>query len=128
MKKTSKPSKRSGFEDTILEGLDRDGVCYLYEPDKLVYSVERFYIPDLLLNDIYIELKGYFRQDAQRKMKAVKQQHPDKDIRFVFQNANATIQGAKKRKDGSKMTCAEWADLHGFKWANGRIPKTWITE
>lgn len=126
MKKTSK--KRSGFEEQVIDRLDRDGVCYLYEPDKLVYSVERYYIPDLLVNDIYIELKGYFRQDAQRKMRAVQKQHPDKDIRFVFQNSQSTIQGAKKRKDGSKMTCAEWADLYGFKWAHQRIPKEWITE
>jgi len=126
MKQTSKT--RSGFEKQVLDRLDRDGINYLYEPDKLVYSVERYYIPDLLVNDIYIELKGYFRQDAQRKMRAVKKQHPDKEIRFVFQNASSTIQGAKKRKNGSKMTCAEWADLYGFKWANGRIPITWIKE
>ena len=53
---------------------------------------------------MYVEIKGYFRQDAQRKMRAVKKQHPEKDIRF-FSRADATIQGAKKRKDGTKMTC-----------------------
>jgi hypothetical protein len=122
--KTSKT--RSTFEKTVLSELDREGIHYLYEPDKIVYQVERYYVPDLLINDIYIELKGYFREDAQRKMRAVKAQHPDLDIRFVFQNSKATIQGAKKRKDGSKMTCAEWADRYGFIWSHLRVPKEWI--
>lgn len=122
--KTSKT--KSSFEDKILSELDRDNINYLYEPDKITYYVERLYIPDLLINDIYIELKGYLREDDQRKMRAVKAQHPELDIRFVFQNANATIQGAKKRKDGSKMTCGQWADRYGFEWSNQRIPKIWI--
>lgn len=106
--------------------LDGRGVPYMYENEKISYRVERHYIPDLLIGDTYIELKGYFRQDAQRKMKAVKAQHPDKDIRFVFQKADSTIQGAKKRKDGSKMTCAEWADRNGFVWSEDTIPEEWL--
>ena len=114
------------FEERVIGDLNQRGVPYQYEPDKVSYTVERFYIPDLLLGTMYVELKGYFRQDAQRKMKAVKAQHPELDIRFVFQNASATIQGAKKRKDGSKMTCAEWADRNGFVWAEATIPEEWL--
>lgn len=114
------------FEERVIGDLNQRGVPYQYEPDKVAYTVERFYIPDLLLGTMYVELKGYFRQDAQRKMKAVKAQHPELDIRFVFQNASATIQGAKKRKDGSKMTCAEWADRNGFVWAEATIPEEWL--
>ena len=70
---------------------------------------------------------GAARTSAQRKMRAVKKQHPEKDIRFLFQRANATVQGAKKRKDGSKMTCKEWAERYGFKYAEGEeIPNQWI--
>ena len=62
-------------------------------------------------------------------MKAVKAQHSDLYIRFLFQLANSPIQGAKKRKDGSKMTCSEWADRNGFLWAEGeQIPDEWINE
>jgi hypothetical protein len=114
------------FEERVIGDLKDRGVSYQYEPDKVSYTVERFYIPDLLLGTMYVELKGYFRQDAQRKMKAVKAQHPELDIRFVFQNAASTIQGAKKRKDGSKMTCAEWADRNGFVWAEATIPEEWL--
>ena len=114
------------FEARVIEDLDKRGVPYAYEPEKIAYNVERHYIPDLCLDTMIVELKGYFRQDSQRKMKAVKAQYPDRDIRFVFQNANATIQGAKKRKDGSKMTCSEWADRQGFVWAEGTIPEEWL--
>jgi hypothetical protein len=122
------------FEERVISDLNQRGVPHIYEPDKLAYYVERHYVPDLKLgtehqvNAMYVELKGYFRQDAQRKMKAVKAQYPDLDIRFVFQNANATIQGAKKRKDGTKMTCAEWADLQGFTFSEGTIPEEWLNE
>lgn len=116
------------FEKRITNELDKRNVGYLYEPHALPYSVERNYYPDLLIGDIYIELKGFFRQDAQRKMKAVKKQHPDLDIRFVFQRASSPIHGAKKRKDGSKMCCAEWADKYGFMWAEGSVPEEWINE
>jgi len=115
------------FEERVIVDLSNRGVSFEYEPDRITYSVERHYIPDLRLSDtLYVELKGYFRQDAQRKMKAVKEQHPELDIRFVFQNATSTIQGAKKRKDGSKMTCAEWADRNGFVWAEATIPEEWL--
>lgn len=115
------------FEQRVIGKLESDGVSYEYEPHTVPYNVERSYVPDLKIGDTYIELKGYFRQDAQRKMKAIKQQYPDMDIRFLFQRANSPIQGAKKRKDGSKMTCAEWADRYGFIWAEGEtIPKEWI--
>lgn len=114
------------FEQRVMKKLEDKGVSYSYEPHPLPYRVERQYIPDLLINETYIELKGFFRQDAQRKMKAVKAQHPNLDIRFLFQRGNSPIHAAKKRKDGSKMTCAEWADKYGFLWAEGEeIPEEW---
>lgn len=115
------------FEERVIGKLEAQGVEYEYEPHTLQYFVERSYVPDLKIGDVYIEMKGYFRQDAQRKMKAIKAQHPDLDIRFLFQRANSPVQGAKKRKDGSKMTCSEWADRYKFQWAEGEIiPKEWL--
>ena len=115
------------FEQKVMSNLTAQGVEFEFEPHSLPYSVTRDYIPDLLIGEMYIEIKGYFRQDAQRKMRAVKKQHPEKDIRFLFQRADATIQGAKKRKDGTKMTCREWAERYGFQYAQGEeIPEQWI--
>lgn len=115
------------FEERVIADLNKRGVAFEYEPHTVPYMVERNYIPDLFMGGVYVECKGYFRQDAQRKMKAVKAQHPELDIRFLFQRANSPVQGAKPRKDGSKMTCAEWADRQGFLWAEGEtIPEEWI--
>ena len=123
------PKLKGTFEERVINKLEKAGVSFQYEPHNLPYTVERQYYPDLLVGDIYIELKGFFRQDAQRKMKAVKVQHPDLDIRFLFQRASSPVHGAKKRKDGSKMTCAEWADRYGFVWAEGeQVPEEWINE
>lgn len=120
---------KSTFEDRVAKKLKDAGVSFQYEPHAIPYSVERKYIPDLLIGSVYVELKGYFRQDAQRKMKAVKSQNPDLDIRFLFQRASSPVQGAKVRKDGTKMTCREWADRYGFVWAEGEsIPQEWINE
>ena len=118
---------KSTYEARVAKKLEDAGVEFEYEPHTIPYNVERVYVPDIKVGDIYVELKGYFRQDAQRKMKAVKAQHPDLDIRFLFQRASSPVQGAKKRKDGTKMTCAEWADRYGFVWAEGEeLPKEWI--
>ena len=120
-------TSRSTLEERVQQNLNARGVAYEYEPCKLPYVVERNYIPDLKINDMYIEVKGYFRQDAQRKMRSMKEQHPDLDIRFLFQRNKSTIQGAKKRKDGTKMTCAEWAKRHGFIYAEEIIPDEWLS-
>jgi len=117
------------FEKRVIDKLKAKGVEFKYEPHTLPYTVERQYVPDLLVGDTYIEMKGYLRADAARKMKAVKSQHPELDIRFLFQRASSPIQGAKKRKDGTKMCCAEWAEKYGFPWAEGEvIPEEWINE
>jgi hypothetical protein len=54
-------------------------------------------------------------------MIAVKNQHPEIDIRFVFMDAN-------KRIPGSKQTHGQWAEKNGFKWADGEIPAEWLSE
>ena len=119
---------KSTFEERVIADLTSRNVPHEYEPIKLAYHVERNYIPDLRVGNMIIELKGYFRQDSQRKMKAVKAQHPELDIRFVFQRGSSTIQGSKKRKDGTKMTCMEWAERNGFVWAETTIPKEWLND
>ena len=36
---------------------------------------------------------------------------------------------AKRRKDGTKRSHAEWADANGFKWYSvHNIPKKWIDD
>jgi len=120
--KTSEPAFKSKFEAEVARLLRMQGAAYTYEGKRLKYAVLRDYKPDFELeNGIFVETKGWFKSDDQRKMRAVKEQHPDKDIRMVFQRLEGRVQG-------SKMTNAEWCDKYGFKYAEGRIPKAWINE
>jgi hypothetical protein len=52
-------------------------------------------------------------------MLAVKESHPDKDIRFVFQANN-------KIHPKSVTRYSDWAEKHGFKYAIGEAPKDWF--
>jgi hypothetical protein len=46
---------------------------------------------------------------------------------FIFAKPLAPMPAAKKRKDGSKRTHAEWAEKNNFKWySEFDLPKQWI--
>ena len=113
-------TSRSTLEERVQLNLKNRGVAYEYEPCKLPYTVTRNYTPDLKIGETYIEVKGYFRQDAQRKMRNMKEQHPELDIRCVFSNSNS------KLYKGAKSTYADWCTKHGFMYADKRIPDEWL--
>ena len=127
---------QSGFRSKLevggAEQLDDAGVPYTYEQLKLKYTVpprDATYVPDFLIGNpkgkqIILEFKGWpFEADARQKMLLVKEQHPDKDIRLVFQNCKQRLYS------GSKTTVSDWASQHGFLWADkGIIPGEWIDE
>ena len=112
---------RSKFEDEVIGTIGHKG--WEYEPRRFSVLIPSYYTPDLVLpNGIYVELKGYLRTDARKKLELFKQQFPHIDLRLVFQNSKATYQGTKKK------TCAEWAEKHGFIYADKRIPSRWFGE
>lgn len=114
---------RSPLEDTLASQLKRAGVSFSYEGIEIPYTEQHTYVPDFILpNGIMIEAKGWLRPENRRKHVALKKQHPELDIRFVFQNAH------NKLNKNSKTTYAEWADRHGIKWAEKYIPEEWIKE
>ena len=124
VKKSSaqKAGYRSTFELSIAKSLANNKVPFEYENAKLTYVPKpRVYTPDFYLpeSDVYVEAKGYLDKGDRVKMQLVKEQHPDLDIRFVFQNANNKIY------KGSKTTYATWATRYNFKWAEGTIPADW---
>lgn len=129
-KKIRKKSvKRSGLEDRVLEALNKITKDYKYEGLKVAFTIDANYIPDIVLpNGILVEVKGYFRKEDQVKMRAVKKSHPELDIRFVFGKLTSTLEGAQKRKDGSKMTCEEYAIKYEFPYAEGSVPEEWLNE
>jgi hypothetical protein len=117
---------RSSFESVIADQLKEAGMGYGYETMKISYTwPERgsIYTPDFVLaNGIIVETKGRFLTPDRQKMALIKKQHPDLDIRFVFMNAKTKI------SPKSPTSYASWAEKHGFKWAEKRIPDSWLNE
>lgn len=117
------PKFRSNFEESIYESATRSRKKLIHEPHFIPYVMKGAYLPDFILpNGIYIEAKGYLDAAACKKMIAVKKSNPHLDIRFVFQNANG------KRNKRAKLRNWEWAEKHGFPWAESTIPLAWWKE
>ena len=117
---------RSRFEQRVAEKLEERKVPYEYETFKIEYEVpsrKAKYLPDFRLpNAIVVEAKGRFVAADRAKHLWIKAQHPDIDIRFVFQNS------ANKLYRGSPTTYAMWCEKHGFKYADKEVPVHWIKE
>lgn len=111
--------------------LNAAGSTWEFETEKIEYfkpAKASKYNPDFILHKkgggkMYLESKGRFLTADRQKHLLIRDQHPDLDIRFVFQRAQQTISKT------SKTTYAKWATDKGFKWSdNGRIPKEWLNE
>jgi len=113
---------RSGLEEKVADLMVDLGIDYEYESKQIPYTIEHIYTPDFLLpNGIYLECKGYWEAEDRRKIKAVKQQHPEIDLRMVFQAPFNTI--SKK----SKTTYARWCEKNEIPWTSfGNIPGEWF--
>lgn len=118
----TKPRKyKSQFEKTIGDLL---GTRASYEPDKLHFtqpSKQRVYIPDFKIGEvIYVECKGKWTAEDRAKHVWVHQQHPEKRIILLFQNAKVRL--SKK----SNTTYGEWATKNGLEWYDWKegLPET----
>ena len=112
---------RSRFEQQVALSLKSEGVAFAYETMKLSYVRRCIYTPDFILpNGVIIEAKGRWVGSDRTKHIKVREEHPELDIRFCFQNA------FNKITTKSKTTYAEWCNKHGFKWCHKRIPKEWM--
>lgn len=129
----SKRIKRGHVSSRYRSGLEKETASYLstrqrsvkYEQIKIEYEDLRYrtYTPDFELdNGIIIETKGLFDSEDRRKHVAIKQQHPELNIRFVFSNASA------KLYKGSKSRYYEWCEKNDFLWAHRIIPEAWLKE
>lgn len=110
----SEKKRRSKLELKFEEILKDFEVEYDYEVTKIPYTIpesKHTYTVDwTLLNGMLLETKGYLSDHQERyKYVLLKQQHPDLDLRFVFDNPN-------KLCGGTKMTHAKWAEKYNFKW------------
>lgn len=140
---TIEPTYRSKLEERVAEQLDKAGVAYAHEAKWVRYVVperEAKYLPDFSDPDgcpIIIEAKGRFgggnprfRQSnssdsakERQKLILLKEQHPELDIRLVFERASSPIYPKSPTSQG------KWATDHGFAWSDkGIVPQSWIDE
>lgn len=104
------------LRDTIFKDLEWQG-------EKIDYVVAHKYTPDFTTDKLLIETKGRFRESAEaRKYKHIREalEGTGKELVFVFYKADTPMPHAKKRKDGTKQTHAEWAERNGFRWFTER--------
>ena len=113
---------RSGLEEKVADLFIDLGVKYEYESTKIPYVIQHNYTPDFVLpNGVWIECKGYWDSTDRRKIKSVKQQHPEIDLRMVFQSPYNKI--SKK----SKTTYAKYCENLGIPWTTyTNIPIDWL--
>jgi len=118
-------------EVEFAKDLDSKNIPWMYESEYFMWMPPepklKRYTPDFVLHKkdggkMYIEYKGYLRPEDKRKLRAMKKQHPDLDIRLVFQNAK------KKLNKRAKSNYGEWATKLKFPWAESFIPEEWIEE
>jgi hypothetical protein len=118
---------RSGLEEAIGEQLDSLKINYSYESLVIPFvqpTKPRKYTPDYVItaNGIIIETKGRFVTADRQKHLLVKAQYPHLDIRFVFSNSRQRI------SKQSATTYGMWAEQKGFKYADKRVPSSWLVE
>ena len=94
--------------------------------DYIIPASKHKYTPDftLYLGDriVYVESKGRLDPDARKKMLAVREAHPDVDLRILFQREQPI-------RKGSKAMYSDWARKSGFQYAFGdSIPEEWLSE
>lgn len=129
---------RSALEASIAKDLTEKGIAFEYERTKIVYFIpvrsgtcltcgeakvgkRAKYTPDFYLctTRVFVESKGYFTGRDRTKLTAVRDQHPEIDLRILFAADNWCTKLHKQRY-------SEWASKHGFKFAVGtRIPAVW---
>ena len=99
---------------------------------KLSYIIKHTYNPDFVKTigskTILLEAKGRF-WDYQEYNKYVwiRESLPDDyELGFLFSSPYAPMPAARKRKNGTKFTHAEWAEKNKFKWYSEKtFPEEW---
>ena len=136
-----KPRVKRPVEKEVVTGYDSNweyelhsGILdgWSFHVDKINYVVEHYYEPDFIRTlegkTILLEAKGRFWDYAEySKYIHIREALPKGyELVFLFQKPFAPMPQAKKRKDGTKRTHAEWAEKNNFIWYNEEsLPKEW---
>ncbi len=76
---------RSGWEVKYAKWCDKNKIKWLYEPKTFVVK-DKLYIPDFYLSDkdLYIEIKGFWRNNAKTKFEMFKKLYPKIKIKLLY--------------------------------------------
>ena len=121
--------RRSKLEERFELILQEYDVNYSYEVTKIPYVVpeskHNYTVDWTLVNGMLLETKGFLADHKERyKYVLIKEQYPDLDLRFVFDNPN-------KLCGGTKMTHGAWATKFGFKYCGIKDTeqlRSWLKE
>jgi len=124
----SERKRRSKLELKFEEILKESKCDYTYETKILPYTVpesaHKYNVDFSLSNGIQVEVKGWLSDHQERqKYVLVKQQHPEVDLRFVFDNIN-------KLCGGTKYSHKTWCEKNGFQYCSVNDVETiqsWIS-
>lgn len=129
---------RSKFEMEIAKQLHACGMKFKYEQYSYQFGVRipncvcatcggkvveriRWYTPDFFLsNGVVIEAKGRFTGDDRKKLLAVRAEHPNLDVRLIFQRDNTLSKGSKTRY-------SEWCRKNDFMYSIKEVPEEWLS-
>ena len=140
IRKPRSPAYRSKFESTIGHQLECSRTDYKYEDPEgsiryVIPEKTGRYLPDFIIrtrsgNSIVIEAKGLWTYEDRYKHLLIRQQHPDIDIRFVFQRSSNRI--SKGSKISYKDICegrgrGVWAGVT-WPYSETTIPEEWLKE
>ena len=120
---------KTRLEMRVADFLDANDFKWDYEAEELEYWQKvagicgscgsddvyrtRVYLPDFRVElpegIIYLEAKGAFTREDRSKHMAIKDSHPDEDIRFIFQRDNWITKAHAKKYSG-------WCEQKGFNY------------
>ena len=122
---------KSGLEEVVFTYLKKNKLSFKYEGLKITYfqpEIKKTYTPDFPIKGSFIiETKGAFNSADRKKMKLIKKQNPQLDIRFIFSNSKTKI--GKK----SLTTYGKWCELNNFPYhciqsTKETFPNDWLKE
>tara|TARA_R100001163_G_C5019492_1_gene162702 strand:+ start:288 stop:716 length:429 start_codon:yes stop_codon:yes gene_type:complete len=139
-----KPRKKRPVEKGLPKGYDSKWEYELHQEELknwehhngiIEYTIEHKYHPDFIkiINDkvIYLEAKGRFWDYPEySKYIWIRKALPKEcELVFLFSDPYAPMPAAKKRKDGTKRSHAEWAEKNKFRWfSRDNLPDSWKEE
>ena len=103
-----------------------------HHSDNVPYIVEHHYEPDFVKvigdTEFLLEAKGRFwdYQEYNKYIWVRKALKPKQELVFLFLSPFAPMPAAKRRKNGTKRTHAEWAEKNNFTWySENTLPNEW---